>query len=637
MTEHFDQSWLCLGRVEDLPAPGSWLRAPLTRAGVLVTRGDDHRLRAFHAVCTHRGSALFDLSAPEHGSKATRFTCPYHNFEFELDGRACAQVPDLAPVRIDTAHGFVFVNLDNHAPPLAEALGETPPWFDRADLAHARLKRAHRVAYDIAARWAIVVENFQESLHFASVHPALEALTPSALAETWMPSTGATGPWLGGIMPIAPHAETVSTSGRRNGRPFLVPEEDRRVVHDAMRFPNLLTSLQPDYLLTFTLFPLGPARTRVVASTYVHQDAPDDADAIEDVTAFWARVHDEDRIACERHERGMSSHPVVAQYTDVEEGAAAVAKLVAPDQLVRTPGGGAGAGAKLAGIFGKPYADLSELIDISSFDELHREITRGLALAPTSYTGGTLKWMGVCAPWVPREPHRDAMDAIRAMSKEELAELVALGDGDDDNDAASDATARDLDPKDPDLAFGDETDRPFTKAQMLFLEQRHGVYFPWKACYHLLENDRWDDKHSGDGKSFSDEARALFPKTVAFVESLPFVEIGRVVIFGLHPNDHAPAHRDSEPGKALAIAQSISFEPSRSAAGAAGDPRRHKRFYLSAPDGSSETAVDAPIYWFNDMDWHGVHADPWFRYSVRVDGVFEPSFLDRIRRKMRRP
>jgi hypothetical protein len=171
---------------------------------------------------------------------------------------------------------------------------------------------------------------------------------------------------------------------------------------------------------------------------------------------------------------------------------------------------------------------------------------------------------------------------------------------------------------------------------MLFLEQRHGVYFPWKVCYHLLANDRWEDKHSGEGKNFSDEARTLFPKTVAFVESLPMLEMGRVVIFGLQPNDHAPAHRDSEPGKALSIAQSISFEPSRGAAGARGTGGRHKRFYVTAPDGSLEVPVDAPIYWFNDMDWHGVHADPWFRYSVRVDGVFQPDFLERIRRELRR-
>jgi len=76
-------------------------------------------------------------------------------------------------------------------------------------------------------------------------------------------------------------------------------------------------------------------------------------------------------------------------------------------------------------------------------------------------------------------------------------------------------------------------------------------------------------------------------------------------------------------GKALALAQSVSFEPGRISLGH--EPRR-KRFDLLAPDGTSEVIVDSPIYWFNDMDWHGVHADPVFRYSVRVDGVFEPAF-----------
>jgi hypothetical protein len=272
------------------------------------------------------------------------------------------------------------------------------------------------------------------------------------------------------------------------------------------------------------------------------------------------------------------------------------------------------------GVFGRPYADLSGLIDTSSFGRLHQEITRGLAVVESEYTGGSLKWMGVCAPWVVNDPYRDAMHAIHAMSRGELAELVALGDDDD---------AIDLD--DPEVAFGDETDRPFTRAQTRFLEQRHGVYFPWKVCYHLLENDRWEDKHSGEGKRFGGEVREVFPETVSFIESLPFLEIGRAVIFGLLPNDHAPAHRDTEPG--ARIAQSISFEPSH---GARGNAARHKRFYLATPDGSSELVVDAPVYWFNDMDWHGVHPDPFFRYSVRVDGVFEPDFLEKIRETTRR-
>jgi Rieske 2Fe-2S family protein len=245
-----------------------------------------------------------------------------------------------------------------------------------------------------------------------------------------------------------------------------------------------------------------------------------------------------------------------------------------------------------------------------------------------------------------RDPYIDYMHVIRELPHGELSDFLALGreTDDDDDDAAAAAGAPpppnpdphpDLVPLDPaellppdERAFGDETDRPLTRAQMKWLEMRHGVYFPWKVCYHLLDNDRWEDKHSGEGKDFSDEARRVFPKTVAFVESLPFTEIGRVVLFGVQPNDHAPAHRDSEPGKALSIAQSISFEPSRHP-GAGHD--RHKRFYLASPDGSSEVVVESPVYWFNDMDWHGVHPDPWFRYSVRVDGVFDPDFVARLR------
>ncbi len=124
----------------------------------------------------------------------------------------------LASVRLGEALGFLFVTLDASAPPLAEALGEAPPWLA---LAHAGpLRLARRVSYDVGASIGIVLENFQESIHFATVHPELERLTPSALAETWMPAAGAAGPWLGGRMPLADGVETVSISARRNERPL---------------------------------------------------------------------------------------------------------------------------------------------------------------------------------------------------------------------------------------------------------------------------------------------------------------------------------------------------------------------------------------------------------------------------------
>jgi hypothetical protein len=273
-------------------------------------------------------------------------------------------------------------------------------------------------------------------------------------------------------------------------------------------------------------------------------------------------------------------------------------------------------GAPLWGLFGRPYLDLGGVIDLSPLDGLDAEISRGLAEVPSRYTGGTLKWMGVVAPWaLGDDGYRDAMHVIERLPDEELEVFFSLAD---------DPSVLRMEDR-AGYRFGDETDHPFTRGQERWLAYRHGVYFPWKVCYHLLENDRWEDKHSGAGKSFGGEAREAFPETVRFLEALPFTEIGRAVIFGLEPNDHAPPHRDSEPGAALQVAQSISL-----------CPRADKRFYLQNDERDPPLVVEARAYWFNDMDYHGVLPDPRFRYSVRVDGTFRPGFVEMLQDRVAR-
>ena len=56
----FKRSWLQVGHVCELPEPGSFIVRPLefANASILITHGMDGKLRAFHNVCTHRGTQL---------------------------------------------------------------------------------------------------------------------------------------------------------------------------------------------------------------------------------------------------------------------------------------------------------------------------------------------------------------------------------------------------------------------------------------------------------------------------------------------------------------------------------------------------------------------------------------------------
>ena len=113
--------------------------------------------------------------------------------------------------------------------------------------------------------------------------------------------------------------------------------------------------------------------------------------------------------------------------------------------------------SRLCGIFGRAYIDLSELIDTSSFEAIDDEIMGALPRVEPSYTGGSLKWMGVTAPWVDRDPYVDYMRVIEGFSREELVRFVSYG-----------KQPEGFDPEDPaQLHFGDETDNPLSREQML--------------------------------------------------------------------------------------------------------------------------------------------------------------------------
>ena len=343
----FSSAWIPVAHEADMARPGEWVRAPLRGEHVVVVRGADLSLVSVHAVCSHRGTLLCDGDAGHLADLQMR--CPYHGWTYATDGRLLdapgrprgADVHGLAPVRLESRAGVVFANRDAEAPGLQDSWRGGPPWLLRAS--DSPLLRVSRSDHEVAANWKVLVGNFQESHHFPSVHPSLEAHTPWTRSSSITTGEGSFGAWLGGTMELAAGRETVSESGRRNGRPFVAAAQDRGRVHDAFVFPLWLTSLQPDYLLTYRLAPLAVDRTLVVAEIHVHPAARAEGVDLDDVLDFWRRTNAEDRAICERQQRGLASPRArPSLYAESEDGLHAFERMVAARYMRALFGEGAG-------------------------------------------------------------------------------------------------------------------------------------------------------------------------------------------------------------------------------------------------------------------------------------------------------
>jgi Rieske 2Fe-2S family protein len=338
----FAQDWMCVGRTSDAATPGASFVAPVGPAGVIVLRGDDGILRAFHNVCSHRGVTLLDETPTERLGTACpalkKIQCPYHAWSYDLRGRLVRapftqdlvgfdkDAHGLRPVRLEAFGGFVFINLGPHGPSLHDWLDDLPAQFDGVPL--ETLELGHRGSYVVRANWKLLMENFAESYHFGAVHPQLQRKTPGEQAESLL----SRGPWQGGWMPLAPGMETVSLDGRRHGRTLLRKEGAQPDgVLDYVLFPNLFLSLQPDYLLAYRLVPVSFEETRVTFDV-LFDGASKKAGRFDanDVTDFWHLTNEQDFAICERQQVGVASPGYVpGRYTPVEEGVYEFDKIVA--------------------------------------------------------------------------------------------------------------------------------------------------------------------------------------------------------------------------------------------------------------------------------------------------------------------
>ena len=171
--------WQMACREEDIPEVGDHITYDIANLSVVVVRSAPDTIQAFQNICLHRGRLL-----KEKPGRDTELRCAFHGFAWHLDGTLkhvpCKwdfpQVDDswkLPEVRVDTWGGFVFVNFDLDAPPLADHLGDLSTHFERWPL-EQRYKQAH-VAKVLRCNWKLAQEAFMEAYHVVATHPQLLA------------------------------------------------------------------------------------------------------------------------------------------------------------------------------------------------------------------------------------------------------------------------------------------------------------------------------------------------------------------------------------------------------------------------------------------------------------------------------
>lgn len=279
----FRRAWLEVGRVEEIPNPGDYFTRELAvlRTNVVVVRGRDGTVRAFHNFCTHRGMALATAAC---GHTRT-FACEFHGWAFGLDGRLqhvpCREAFDtldterlgLRALGCEVWNGFIFVHADAHpAQNLRDYLGALADDLDGYPFAACE-HIAHYTA-TVKANWKVCIDAFQEAYHATYLHR--RAIPGAGDLELALPtSIRFHGPhrslscWLKtDIQPTAAEAVALKfcdvgfVKAQVEQAPGMNPSRDASVWFDInVVFPNFFCDVARGWYFTYNFWPLSVNET----------------------------------------------------------------------------------------------------------------------------------------------------------------------------------------------------------------------------------------------------------------------------------------------------------------------------------------------------------------------------------------
>lgn len=312
----FETMWFCVARGSDIPTPGSFRTVQVGSESIIVSRSRRGEVRGFFNVCRHRGARL---CLDDVGAVSRSFQCPYHAWTYDLDGKLIAapnltKMPDidreeygLKKVHVREWLGNVWVCLADEPVSFEETverdvidrLGELGN-IDRYDI--ASLAIARRITYEVKANWKLIIENFMECYHCATIHPELTEVLPEfadGLAAQFFVNHGAAfGPEVDGF--------TVDGSEGLERLPGIDDGQDRKYFALTVK-PQVFINLVPDHVVFHRLYPLAADRTLVECDWLYLPGVVESGRDVSKSVELFDRVNRQDFDACERCQPAMSS------------------------------------------------------------------------------------------------------------------------------------------------------------------------------------------------------------------------------------------------------------------------------------------------------------------------------------------
>jgi phenylpropionate dioxygenase-like ring-hydroxylating dioxygenase large terminal subunit len=185
------RTWQMACHLDELVNAGDHVVYDVGDQSLIVVRGRDGSIKAFHNACLHRGTKL----RVEDGRVAS-FRCPFHGWRWDLDG-TLVELPAewdfpqiwedptrsaLPQAKVATWQGFVFVNMDRGAPPFEEYASTLVEHFGRDFDMAGRYKAFHAVK-EVPANWKVCMEAFSEGYHVIATHPQILEFTADENSE----------------------------------------------------------------------------------------------------------------------------------------------------------------------------------------------------------------------------------------------------------------------------------------------------------------------------------------------------------------------------------------------------------------------------------------------------------------------